>query len=115
MKTILHSDGNLAPLLESLASTELDALQAIDPVAGMDIIETKKAAEGRLCLCGNVDLRLLTSGPEEAIRENVREICLGCKEGGGFVLGATNAVYDEIPLSNYRAMIDAGREYGAMS
>jgi hypothetical protein len=113
MKTILHSDGNLAPVIESLAGTELDALQAIDPVAGMDIVETKRRVEGRLCVCGNVDLKILASGPPDAIRDAVAQICLGCKTDGGFVLGATNAVFQDIPLDHYRAMLDAGREFGS--
>ena len=112
MKTILHSDGDLSQALDKLADTELDALQAIDPVAGMDIVEVKQKVGDKLCLCGNINLSLLLSGPIEAIRDEVKRVCLGCKASGGFVLGATNAVFEEIPLSHYQAMLEAGREFG---
>jgi len=112
MKSILHSDGDITPALESLADSPLDALQAIDPVAGMDIVRVKQQVGARLCLCGNLDLGLLQNGPIEAIEAEVRRICQACKPGGGFVLGATNAVFEEIPLEHYRAMIAAGRRYG---
>jgi uroporphyrinogen decarboxylase len=112
LKSILHSDGDLTSVLDNLAATELNGLQAIDPVAGMDIVDVKKKVGDRLCLCGNMDLGLLQTGSQEAIRGEVKRICEGCKTGGGFVLGATNAVFSEIPLANYKAMIQAGREFG---
>ena len=37
MYVMLHTDGDLAPILSDLANTGIYALQAIDPVAGMDI------------------------------------------------------------------------------
>jgi len=113
LKTVLHSDGNLTSVLDKLAATELDGLQAIDPVAGMDIVEVKKRVGDKLCLCGNIDLGLLQRGPKMAIEQEVKRVCEGCKDGGGFVLGATNAVFAEIPIDNYRTMIEAGRKYGS--
>lgn len=109
--SILHSDGNLTSILEPLANSDLHALQAIDPTAGMDIIETKAKVNDRLCLCGNLDLRLLIGGPEEAIVNETKRICLACKSEGGLVLGASNAVIKEIPLSNYTAMLEAWKKY----
>ena len=32
--------------------------------------------------------------------------------GGGFVLGASNAVQREVPAENYRAMLAAWKRYG---
>jgi len=113
LKSILHSDGDLAEVLEKLADTELNGLQSIDPVAGMDIVEVKKQVGDRLCLCGNIHLGLLYHGSVEAIREEVKRICIGCKTGGGFVLGATNAVFEEIPIKHYKIMLNAGREFGS--
>ena len=62
MHAILHSDGNIARYLDAIAATSVDALQAVDPVAGMDMRMAKDAVAGRLCLCGNVDCGLLLRG-----------------------------------------------------
>ena len=78
----------------------------------MDIVTTRAQVKGKLCLCGNMDLRLLAGGPEEAIVNETKRICLACKPGGGFVLGATNAVFKEIPPAHYAAMLKAWNEYG---
>ena len=112
MYAILHTDGDLAPILSDLADTGLHALQAIDPVAGMDIKKVKAEVGDRICLCGNVDTGLLVTGPPEEIYESTRDILQGCKEGGGLVLGASNAAVLETPMQNYNEMIRAWRDYG---
>ena len=110
---ILHSDGNLMPYLDGLASSGVDAIQAIDTVAGMDIVATKMKVAGRLCLCGNIDCGLLLTGSPETVFEVTKQLLLSCKPGGGFVLGASNAVQEEVPPANYRAMIKAWKQFGS--
>ena len=112
MYSILHSDGNLTSVLDSLARTDLHAIQAIDPVAGMDLVAVKEQVGSRLCLCGNIDCGLLQFGPAEKIYEATRDVCLAGKPGGGFVLGGSNAIFTEIPQEHYEAMLAAWRDYG---
>jgi uroporphyrinogen decarboxylase len=109
---IFHTDGQVDPLLQDLVDTGIHALQAIDSVAGMDIRKVKGAVGNRLCLCGNVDCGLLYTGPAEAIYAGTRDLLRDCMPGGGFVLGASNAVLRETPIENYRTMIDAWRDFG---
>ena len=109
---ILHTDGDLNPCLEQIADSGIHALQAIDPVAGMDIRQVKQQVGGRLCLCGNVDCGLLLTGTPEEVHAVTRDLLHDCKPGGGFVLGASNAVQEQVPMANYRAMICAWEEWG---
>lgn len=113
MFSILHTDGNLTKYLDAIADTGLDALQAIDPVAGMDMRATKDAVGDRLCLCGNVDCGLLLRGNPETVYTATKELLDTCKVGGGLVLGASNAVQPDVPIENYRAMIQAWRDGGS--
>jgi uroporphyrinogen decarboxylase len=110
---ILHSDGNLTAILDRLADSDLHALQAIDPVAGMEIGAVKRQVGDRLCLCGNVDCGLLQFGPPERIVAETARLCREAMPGGRFVLGASNAVFREIPPSHYEAMLGAWREHGS--
>lgn len=112
MYTILHTDGNISPLLDKLADSPLHAIQAIDTVAGMDIFKTKEQVSGRLCLCGNVGTGTLVLGPKEAVYEETKQILLNCKAGGGLVLGASNATVPETPAENYREIYRAWKEFG---
>lgn len=112
MLSILHSDGQLTPYLDAIADTGIDALQAIDPVAGMDMQQAREIVRDRLCLCGNIDCGLLLRGQPEQVYEATRKLLTTCKTGGSLVLGASNAVQPEVPVENYRAMIQAWRDHG---
>jgi uroporphyrinogen decarboxylase len=109
---ILHTDGDVGSCLEAIADSGIHALQAIDPVAGMDIRQVKAQVGDRLCLCGNVDCGLLLTGAPEEVYGTTRDLLRDCKAGGGFVLGASNAVQEEVPMANYRAMIRAWEGHG---
>jgi uroporphyrinogen decarboxylase len=110
--SILHTDGNISAIVEKLAASPLDAVQALDPVAGMDIAEVKQKTQGRLCLCGNIESGLLMTGAPTAIYEKTRSTLATCKPGGGYVLGASNACYPATPPENYGALLAAWREHG---
>lgn len=112
MYTILHTDGNLTRYIYAIAATGLDAVQAVDPVAGMDMRKVKDIVGDRLCLCGNIDCGLLLKGRPEEIYEATRSLLIDCKADGGLVLGASNAVQPDVPMKNYRAMIQAWKEFG---
>ncbi len=109
---VLHSDGQLTPYLDELADTGLDALQAIDATAGMDMAETRRIVGRRLCLCGNIDCGLLLRGQPEQVYAATATLLESQKSSGGFVLGASNAVQKEVPVENYRAMISAWKKHG---
>jgi uroporphyrinogen decarboxylase len=112
MYSIIHTDGMLMPILDAIADSGVDAMQAVDPVAGMDMKKTKDAVAGRMCLCGNVDCGLLLNGPPQRVYDTTREVLTTCKAGGGLILGASNAVFTETPKENYLAMIHAWRDFG---
>ncbi|MEI7834352.1 MAG: uroporphyrinogen decarboxylase family protein [bacterium] len=110
MRSILHSDGKLTAILELLAESELDALQALDPIAGMDIAAVKQQVGDRLCLIGNLDCGLLQLGTEAEVAEATRTIITAAKPGGGFIFGGTNAIFRGIPPENYAAALAVWRE-----
>lgn len=109
---ILHTDGNIGPILNELAGTGIHAIQAVDPVAGMDMKKSLEATDGRVCLCGNVDCGLLLTGTPDQLYENAKNLIKSCKFTNGFVLGASNAVVAETPIENYLAVMRAWREFG---
>ncbi|MCX6970919.1 MAG: hypothetical protein NTV93_12335 [Verrucomicrobia bacterium] len=112
---IMHSDGQLTPLLDALAETGMDALQAIDATAGMDFSLARQIVGSRLCLCGNVDCGLLLLGTPDQVYEATVSLLKAQKPFGAFALGASNAVQKEVPMENYRAMIAAWKDEGQYS
>ena len=53
----------------------------------------------------------LCRASEAAIRQRVRETLVQCLPGGGYCLGTGNSVANYIPLPNYLAMLDEGRQF----
>ena len=109
---IQHTDGNVMPILEQIIGSGVSAMQAIDPTAGMDMKTTKAAVDGRMCICGNVDNGVLILETPQFIYNEAAKILNECKDGGGIILGASNAVVKETPKENYLAVIEAWKDFG---
>ncbi len=109
---ILHSDGNLWPIMDDIIEAGFNAIQPIEPKA-MDIVELKEKVGDRLCLIGNIDLGYtLTLGTPQEVEEEVKERIRCLAPGGGYCVSSSNTVTYYVPLENFKAMIKATREYG---
>jgi uroporphyrinogen decarboxylase len=101
---IFHSDGYLYDEIPNIIACGFDAIQSIQPSAGMDIEKIKKEFGDQICLMGNVDLNyLLPFGKPEEVREEVKKLV---KTAGpeGFVLTTCNIITDAVPVENAKAM-----------
>lgn len=104
---LMHCDGLLDDAtVDALVNTGINGLQALDPIAGMDLIATQRRLGSRLTLCGNLDCALLLGGTPEKIAQETRDLITKAGPHGGFVLGLTNAVQPDVPVANYRAMVE---------
>ena len=108
---MLHSDGNLRPIWEDLLSLGMKALHPIEPEA-MDIFELKRTDGHRLTLCGNFDINILALGTPEAMRDEVRMKMKRLAPGGGYVAASSTSIPDYVRPENFRAMVEAIREFG---
>lgn len=111
MFCIVHSDGNLMPVLDGILSTEPHALQSIDPMAGMDIAEVRRLTFGKMALMGNVRCDALQFGPIEAIDESARYCLEICGHGTGYIFSSSNTIFTGVPLAHYHRMLDTYRQF----
>lgn len=110
---IKHTDGNINSLLDDLVAAGVDAFQAIEPRAGMDIAQLKRDYRERLVLIGNVDCStVLVEGPEAAVRAQTEEIIRAVAPGGGFVLSSSNSIHPGVKPEYYLAMLETARQVG---
>jgi hypothetical protein len=110
---IKHTDGNVNSLLEDLVAAGVDAFHAIEPRAGMDIVQLKRDYGDHLVLIGNVDCSsVLVDGPEEAVRAQTADIIRAVAPGGGFVLSSSNSIHPGVKPEYYLAMLDTARQIG---
>ena len=74
--SILHTDGNINTLLDQLCETGVQAVQAVDPVAGMNMAEALLKCRGRMALCGNINCGNLVAGTPESVCIETKKILL---------------------------------------
>jgi hypothetical protein len=106
-----HSDGNLMGVVDQILACEPNALQSIDPMAGMDIAVVKQRTYGRLALMGNVQCNLLRDGPQSAIGESALYCLSHGPPGGGYIFSTSNTIFPGMPLKNYEYMLGGGGSF----
>jgi uroporphyrinogen decarboxylase len=113
MPIMYHSCGNLADVMDSvIMEMGIDVLNPIEPYS-MDIFAIKESYGSHLTLSGNVDIAgPLAFGTPEEVREEVRGKMERLKPGGRYVMSTNHSIMDDIPPANYRAMLEAGLEFG---
>ena len=108
---ILHSDGNIVPLIEEFASLGISGLHALEPEA-LDIREVKRRWGKRLCLVGNVSLVTLGRGSPEEVEAEARGLIEDLGRDGGYMLSSSNSITSYVPVENARAMCRAVQSQG---
>ncbi len=108
---VVHSDGNLTPLLDDFVDLGIAGLHPIERGA-MDIRETKRSHGDLLCLLGNVDLNTLAAGKPEDVDREVRGLILDVAPGGGYIISSGNSLASYLRPKNVRAMTESTRQYG---
>lgn len=110
---IKHSDGYLWPLLDMIVDTGVNAINPIDPVAGMDIAEVKQKYGNKVCIVGNIDCgELLTNGSPAQVEEAVKNCIREAAPGGGFMLSSSNCIHSGVKPENLLTMINSTTKYG---
>lgn len=110
---VKHSDGNLWSILDMIVETGTDAINPLEPVAGMDMRRAKEEYGDRVCLVGNIDCgELLAHGTVEQVEQTVRQCIADGAQGGGFILSSSNSIHSTVNPANYLAMVRAGQKYG---
>ncbi len=110
---IKHTDGNIWPLLDMMVEAGIDAIDPIEPAAGMDIGEVKARYGDRIAVIGNVDCSfVLTRGTKEEVVEAVKETIAKASPGGGHILASSNSIHPAVKPENYKTMVEAARQFG---
>ncbi len=117
-KVRIHSHGKIGKVLDEIMKMNPDGLDPIEPLPDGDIelSEVKRRIGSRVCLFGNIELKLLEHGTTRQVRDFVISAMEQAKKGGGFVMMPTAGPIND-PLSpkteeNYRVFIETALEYG---
>jgi uroporphyrinogen decarboxylase len=112
IKVIFHSDGNMEALIEDLIGIGVDAINPLEPLAGMDLAALKLRYGRDVTLIGGVDCsQLLPFGTPGQIRDEVRRLLDIGAPGGGFIIGDSSQVLPMTPVENVLAFYQTVHEY----
>lgn len=114
----IHSHGKIGRVLDMIAECGADALDPCEapPDGDIELCDIKRQVGEKMCLFGNMQLKMLEHGTPDAIRAEVKKCMDSAKAGGGYVIMPTASPIN-MPLrtkteENYRVFIDAALEYG---
>ncbi len=108
-KVVVHSDGNIIPILDMLVDAGVDAINPIEPKAGMDLLELKRRYGRRLGLIGGMcNAFVLPAGTRAEIKAQVDRIREAAREGG-VIIGA-HSIGSDVPPENYHYYVSLARE-----
>ena len=74
-KIVLHTDGQVTPLLDFVVNCGFDGLQSLEPTAGVDLALVKKKVGDKICLMGNIDVaHILVDASKEEVYDAEKEV-----------------------------------------
>ena len=108
---LIHSCGKLTDIMADLIDdVQIDGKHSFEDTIE-DVRDVKKEYGQKIALLGGIDVDFLCRAEEDAIRARVRETLDVCLPGGGYCLGSGNTIANYVPIQNYLAMLDEGRNY----
>jgi hypothetical protein len=114
-----HCHGRIGQVLDMIAATGADAIDPCEapPDGDIELAEIKRRIGGRVCLCGNLQLKLLEHGSREQVAQAVKDCMAAAKKGGGYIIlptaGPINTPLARKTEENYICFIETALEYGS--
>ncbi len=110
-KIILHTDGQITPLLDFIVGCGFDGLHCLEPAAGVDLAAVKKKVGDKLCLFGNIDTHLLSVGSKDKVENAVKSAIKAAGPNGGFVISPENMMHT-VRVEALKWMVEATHQFG---
>ncbi len=113
MPVLLHSCGNVKPLIEFFIEEGIDCLQPLETKAGMDLIELKQKYGDRIAFMGGIDVRAMAAEDPRVIEEEIRRKIEVAKVGGGYIYHSDHSIPNNVSFEQYKRVIELVHKYGS--
>lgn len=108
---VFHSDGNILPLVDMLVEAGVDAIQPIEPKAGMDIVALRERYGDRLALIGGLDNAfVLPGGDRRCVADDLKRVLAAAGEGGLIV--GSHSIGPDVAVDTYDYLNRLEEEWG---
>jgi uroporphyrinogen decarboxylase len=110
---IMHSCGNIRPLLPHMAETGIDCLQVLEAKAGQHVAEFAEATGNRLAFMGNLNIVAFESNDRAVIDAEVLPKLDAVRRNRiPYVFHSDHSIPGTVNLDTYRYVRDLHRKYG---
>jgi len=112
LPVIMHSCGFVEPLLNGMVRAGIDALQAMEVKAGMDLLRIHKEYGSKIALMGGIDVRILYENDLSLIDAELEKIIPAVKEGYGYILHSDHSIPKNVNPETYRHFVKKALQLG---
>jgi uroporphyrinogen decarboxylase len=112
MPVIMHSDGDIRPLLPHFIDAGVDMINPLESRAGMDVRELAPQYGDRLGFCGNIDVTVLATNDRERIRAELHSKLSAAMKYRGYMYHSDHSIPPGVTLETYRWLLDEVRRVG---
>ena len=111
-KVIIHSDGYISNMIEVFIDLGFDAVQSLEPNAGVDIFTLFKKFQNQICFIGNLDISFLSFGTALQVKNYVRNLIQKAKKYGCFlIVSPTQQINSKCKPKNINVMIETTKNF----
>ncbi|MFX1417501.1 MAG: uroporphyrinogen decarboxylase family protein [Promethearchaeota archaeon] len=104
---ILHSDGYVSDMIDTFINLGFDAIQSLEPNAGVDIFNLFKKFNNQICFIGNLDINLLSFGTPQEVRDYTVKLITKAKENNcSLVISPSQQINKKCDPININTMIE---------
>ncbi len=111
IKAILHSCGDVNPMVPELLEIGLDCLNPLEVKAGMDPVRLKETYGDRLVLYGGINAA--NWDKPERVKEEMMEAVPRLKEAGGYILASDHSIPSAVSLEEFRDIVALAKKLGS--
>ena len=111
-KIIIHSDGFISNLVQSFIDLQFDAIQSLEPTAGVDIFALFKKFKNQICFIGNLDITLLSFGSLQQVKAYVNKLIKKATESKSpLIVSPTHQITTHNKPENIKIMIETAQNF----
>jgi uroporphyrinogen decarboxylase len=113
MKAMMHSCGAIRPVIGDLIDAGLDILEVVQTRArGMDAQALKEEFGKDLVFYGGMDVQsTMPYGSSQGVQQETRRLIDIFGKDGGYILGTSHFLMEDVPYENVVTMYEEGRSY----
>jgi len=112
MQTIMHSCGNIVPLLPAVIEAGVDCWQTLEVKAGVDVRPLKKQYGGKLAFFGNIDVRAIEDPDPRVIENEIKVKLEAAMPGGGYLFHSDHSIPIDVSFQKYQYVMELVEKYG---